>query len=154
MDNLLARAAVTIDAPSDSVWEALVNPKAIQEYMFGTEVVTDWREGSPIVWKGVWQGKPFADKGVVLRVDPGRTLRYRHFSPRSGLPDRAESYHIVTIELSHEGARTRLSLTQDNNPTDQARDHSAANWRSMLAALKKYVERRPDQRDRSRAARA
>jgi len=54
--NLTARASITINAPSARVWDALVSPEAIKQYnMFGTHVVTDWREGSPITWKGEWQ---------------------------------------------------------------------------------------------------
>ena len=138
--NLIARASVTIDAPSEKVWDALVNPEAIKQYMFGTNVVADWREGSPIIWQGVWQGKPYGDKGVILQFEPGRTLQYSHFSPLSGLPDKPESYHTVTIELSGEGNQTRVSLAQDNNPTEQARDHSENNWDTMLTALKTFLE--------------
>ena len=126
--NLIARASVTIDAPSERVWDALVNPEAIKQYMFGTNVAADWREGSPIIWRGEWQGKPYEDQGVILQFKPGRKLQYSHFSPLSGLPDRPESYHTVTIELSGEGNQTRVSLTQDNNPTEQVRDHSERNW--------------------------
>jgi uncharacterized protein YndB with AHSA1/START domain len=138
--SLIARASVTINAPSEKVWDALVNTEAIKQYMFGTNVVADWREGSPIIWQGEWQGKPYEDKGVILQFKPGRTLQYSHFSPLSGLPDKPESYHTVTIELSGEGNQTRLSLAQDNNPTEQARDHSEKNWGIMLTALKKFLE--------------
>ena len=138
--NLIARASVTINAPSEKVWDALVNPEAIKQYMFGTNVVADWREGSPITWQGEWQGRAYEDKGVILQFKPGRTLQYSHFSPLSGLPDKPESYHTVTIELSGEGNQTRLSLAQDNNPTEQARDHSEKNWGIMLTALKKFLE--------------
>jgi uncharacterized protein YndB with AHSA1/START domain len=138
--SLIARASVNIDAPSEKVWDALVNPEAIKQYMFGTNVVADWREGSPIMWQGEWQGKPYEDKGVILKFEPGRTLQYSHFSPLSGLPDKPESYHTVTIELSGEGNRTRVSLAQDNNATEQARDHSELNWGMMLTALKKLLE--------------
>jgi uncharacterized protein YndB with AHSA1/START domain len=51
---LIARASVTISVPSEKVWDALVNPEAIKQYMFGTNVVSDWREGSPISWRGEW----------------------------------------------------------------------------------------------------
>jgi uncharacterized protein YndB with AHSA1/START domain len=138
--NLIARASVTINATSAKVWNALVNPEAIKQYMFGTHVVTDWREGSPIIWKGEWQGKSYEDKGVVLQFKPGRTIQYSHFSPLSGLPDKPESYHTVTIELSGEGNQPRVSLAQDNNPTEQARDHSEKNWEMMLTALQKFME--------------
>jgi uncharacterized protein YndB with AHSA1/START domain len=109
--------------------------------MFGAHVVTDWREGSPITWKGEWQGKSYEDKGVVLRFEPGRTLRYSHFSPLSGLPDQPENHHTVTVELTGEGNRTRVSLVQDKNDTEEARAHSEKNWAMMLAGLKKLVER-------------
>jgi len=137
----IARASLTVDAPRAKVWDALVNPKAIKRYMFGAAVVSDWREGSPIVWKGEWQGKPYEDKGTLLEVEPGRTLRYSHFSPLSGLPDEPGNYHTVTIELSGEGNQTRVALAQDNNPTDEARVHSEKNWGMMLAALQKFLER-------------
>jgi uncharacterized protein YndB with AHSA1/START domain len=138
-ENLIAKASVTINASSEKVWDALVNPEAIKQYMFGTNVVSGWREGSPIIWRGEWQGKPYEDKGVILRFKPGRRLQYSHFSPLSGLPDRPESYHTVTIELSDEEDHTRVSLTQ-SNLTEQARDHSEKNWGIMLTALKTYLE--------------
>src|SRR5512142_1008907 len=95
MTNLIARASIRISAPSDKVWDALVNPQAIHQYMFGTTVVSDWREGSPITWQGEWQGKPYQDKGVILQLIPGKKIRYSHFSPLSGQPDRPENYHTV-----------------------------------------------------------
>jgi uncharacterized protein YndB with AHSA1/START domain len=137
---LVARASATIDAPVARVWDALVDPEAIRRYMFGTTVVSDWTEGSPIVWKGEWKGKAYEDTGVILRIERGRVLRYSHFSPLSGLPDTPENHHTVTIELVEQAGRTRVSLAQDNNPTEQARQHSERNWSAMLAGLKQLLE--------------
>ncbi len=139
--DLIAKASITINAPSSRVWNALVQPEAIKQYMFGTTVVTDWREGSPIVWKGEWQGKPYEDKGVILQFKPGRTLAYSHFSPLSGVPDTPENYHTVTVELSAEQNQTRVSLAQDNNASEEERQHSQKNWEMMLSALKAFVEK-------------
>ncbi|HVH32370.1 MAG TPA: SRPBCC domain-containing protein [bacterium] len=136
----VARASVTISVPISKAWDALVNPEALKRYMFGAVVVSDWREGSSIVWNGEWQGRPYQDKGVILRFKPERTLQYTHFSPLSGVPDTPENYHTVTFELSPEGKKTRVVLTQDNNPTEQAREHSERNWNTMLATLKKLLE--------------
>jgi hypothetical protein len=47
------------------------------------------------------------------------------------------------VELSPDGERTRVTLSQDNNPTEQAREHSEKNWGMMLAALKQFLERQP-----------
>lgn len=42
--NLIARASVSINTSRAKVWNALGNPEAIKQYMFGTNVVSDWRE--------------------------------------------------------------------------------------------------------------
>jgi uncharacterized protein YndB with AHSA1/START domain len=138
--NLIARCAFSIAAPPEKIWSALVTPAAIKEYMFGSTVTSDWKEGSAITWKGEWQGRKYEDKGKILQFRPGRALQYTHFSPLSGLPDRPENYHTVTIQLSPEERGTRVALTQDNNPTEEARAHSEKNWARMLEGLKKFVE--------------
>jgi uncharacterized protein YndB with AHSA1/START domain len=137
---LIATAAVSVNASTAEVWDALVNPKAIKQYMFGADVVSHWREGSTITWKGEWEGKSYEDKGVILQFKPERMIQYTHFSPLSGLPDQPDNYHTVTIKLSGEGNHTHVSLAQDNNKTEQAREHSEKNWAMMLAALQKFVE--------------
>jgi uncharacterized protein YndB with AHSA1/START domain len=139
--NLIAKASILINAPISRVWSALVQPEAIKQYMFGTTVVSSWREGSPIIWKGEWQGKPYEDKGVILQLKPEQILQYSHFSPLSGVADTPENYHTVTIVLSGEPNQTFVALAQDNNATEEERDHSAKNWAMMLAALKAYVEK-------------
>ncbi|MEO8138836.1 MAG: SRPBCC domain-containing protein [Gemmatimonadota bacterium] len=135
-----AYCSININAPAGRIWQALVTPTEIKEYMFGTTVVSDWKEGSPIVWKGDWKGKPYEDKGVLLQVKAEQLLQYTHFSPLAGLPDLAENYHTVTIELAADGARTGVTLSQDNNPTAEAREQSEKNWDTMLTALKQHVE--------------
>jgi uncharacterized protein YndB with AHSA1/START domain len=138
--NLIARASVIIKAPPARVWQALVSPAAIKQYMFGTNVTSDWKEGRPIVWKGEWQGRSYEDKGMIRQFKPEQALQYTHFSPLAGLPDVPENYHTVTIQLAAEGNGTRVSLTQDNNPTEEARAHSEKNWGMMLEGLRKFVE--------------
>jgi uncharacterized protein YndB with AHSA1/START domain len=138
--NLVASVSILINAPAAKVWGALVDPDAIKQYMFGTQVVSDWREDSPIIWKGEWQGHSYEDKGVILQIKPERVLQYSHFSPLSGLADKPENYHMVTIELSKAGYQTRVSLAQDNNLTEEDREHSENNWEMMLISLKKFLE--------------
>jgi uncharacterized protein YndB with AHSA1/START domain len=138
--NLIAVASIDINASNAEVWKALVDPEAIKQYMFGTNVVSDWKKGSPIVWRGEWQGKSYEDKGVILRFSPNHTLQYSHFSPLSGLPDKPENYHTVTVELSDAGMQTHVTLSQDKNATEDERKHSEENWEMMLVALKKFVE--------------
>lgn len=138
--SFIAKAETTISAPAGKVWRALTDPEMIRQYMFGTTVISDFKEGSKITWKGEWQGRSYEDKGVILRVRPQRKLQYTHFSPASGLADAPENYHLVTIELKEEDDRTTVILSQDNNANERAKDHSEKNWTSMLNALKKLLE--------------
>jgi uncharacterized protein YndB with AHSA1/START domain len=137
---LVARRTILINAPASRVWQALTDPGLIKKYLFGTEAVSDWKEGSPIVYKGVWRGKPYEDKGRVVRFVPGRLLQSTYWSSLGGLEDKPENYATVTYALSEEAGRTRLSLTQDNISTEEERDHSERNWSLVLEAMKKLLE--------------
>lgn len=139
---IVARATTTIAAPPADVWKALTTPETIAQYMFGTTVVSEWKVEGPIVWKGEWNGKAYEDKGVILRLEPERVLEYSHFSPLTGLDDEPDSYHVVTIELAADGSGTQVTLSQDNNANDEARQHSETNWQTMLDGLKKLLETR------------
>lgn len=140
MKGLVATATAEIDASAAQVWAALTDPKQIKEYMFGSVVETDWQPGSPIVWKGVYEGKEYQDKGEILEIEPGQRLSVSHFSPLSGQPDVPENYHTLTYELAESDGGTRLTLSQDNNGSDAEVEHSTAMWTSMLSSLKGVVE--------------
>src|SRR5579859_1565322 len=132
MKGLIAKASVTIHAPLARVWDAFVNPDIIKQYMFGTTVVTDWKEGSPILWKGEWQGKPYEDKGVILKLKPQQLIEYSHFSPLTGEPDVPENYHHVRVELAGEGQHTTVTLAQDGSASEDEREQSEKNWVMIL----------------------
>lgn len=140
-EDIIARVSTTIDAPKDKIWEALVTPKIIKQYFFGTDVKSDFRKGSAITWNGEWEGRPYQDKGEILDVQPGRSLQFSHISPASE-KDIPENYRTVTIELKDRGGKTEVTLTQDNNHTEDAREHSEKNWQMMLDSLKKLLEKK------------
>ena len=134
--------SVAIDAPKAKVWDALTNPEKVKEYMHGTNLSTDWKVGSPITWKGEWKGKSYEDKGKVLEVVPERLLKYTHWSPMGGSEDKPENYHTVTYELEEQDGKTILTLTQDNNATQQEADKMADdNWGPVLKGLKETAEK-------------
>lgn len=140
MANVIATAQVDIAAPAARVWEALTDPAIIARYFFGTTVETDWQPGSPITWRGEYQGKAYEDKGKVVEVEPGRRLKVTHFSPMTGLPDEPGNYHTIVYEIDERGGTTHLSLSQDNNGDDAEAQRATQNWQMMLSGLKKTVE--------------
>ncbi len=138
--SLVARAGITIGADAGKVWDALTNPAQIKKYLFGTEAVSDWKVGSPIVFRGEWEGRHYEDKGEILRIVPRRLLQYTYWSSMSGKEDKPESYSKVTFELSAAAGGTRLAVTQDNAGDEKSREHSEKNWSSVLETMKKLLE--------------
>jgi uncharacterized protein YndB with AHSA1/START domain len=136
-----ATVSMEIDAPATKVWDGITNPDMIARYMMGARVDTDWRVGHPITWSGEIDGKRYQDKGEILVVEPLKRLSMTHWSPLSDADDVPENYHVVTYELAPVGDGTRLTLTQSNNPSQEAADAMAKNgWLPMLQTLKKLLE--------------
>jgi uncharacterized protein YndB with AHSA1/START domain len=136
----IAKATVTINAPAAKVWEALTTPKILKQYYFGADIASDWKVGSTIIYKGMWQGKSYEDKGTILRFEPEKLLVATHWSPLSGVPDSPENHHKVTYELSEQGGGTKVTLTQDNNASEEEKMQNDQFWKTMLDGLKKLLE--------------
>ena len=140
---LETKHSVTIDAPAAKVWDALTTPAQIKEWFFGVDTETDWKEGSEIVHRGEWQGKPYEDKGRIVTLDPPRTFVHTHWSPMSGVPDSEENYQEVTWSLTDNDGKTELSVGEVNLSSEDAKSVSDQSWPMVLDNLKKLLEGRP-----------
>ena len=136
----IATASIEVKADANSVWKALTDPELIKQYLFGTETECDWKVGSPIFFRGEWQGKKYEDKGKILEVEPGKRLSYKYWSSMSGMPDVPENYAVVTFELSSKGNTTVLRVVQDGSKSEESKKHSEQNWGLVLDGLKKLLE--------------
>ncbi|TWD79030.1 uncharacterized protein YndB with AHSA1/START domain [Kribbella amoyensis] len=140
MAGIVATAEIDVQAPPARVWAVLTDPDQIRRFMFGAEVRTDWQVGSPIVWAGDYEGRAYEDKGEILAFEPERLLKVTHYSPLSGQPDVPENYHTLTYELAAQGDGTRLSLSQDNNASEEEAAHSRGMWEQMVKNVKEAAE--------------
>lgn len=140
-ESYIATAGVCIKAPAASVWKALTDPEMIQQYLFGTRAVSDWKPGSSIIYTGVWQGKTYEDKGRVVEAVEHKLLRTTYWSSLLSLPDAPENYHNVTYALAEKRGHTTLTVRQDNNPNRDSAEHSEQNWKAVLGSLKALLER-------------
>jgi uncharacterized protein YndB with AHSA1/START domain len=138
---LTSKITVQIKAEPAKVWEALTKPELIKQYFFGTEAVSDWKEGSPLIFKGEWQGKSYEDKGIILKIETNKLLRYNYWSSMSGTKDIPENYANITYELARENEGTSLAISQDNIASEEIKEHSQQNWKMVLDGLKKLVEK-------------
>jgi uncharacterized protein YndB with AHSA1/START domain len=140
MADYVATAETEIEASPEQVWDVLTDPEQVKKFMFGAGVQTDWQQGSPITWQGEYEGKKYTDKGEILAVERGRLLKVTHYSPLSGQPDEAENYHTLTYELTGDGSRTHLKLSQDNNGSQEEADHSRGMWEMLVKGVKEAAE--------------
>src|SRR4030095_4549726 len=115
MDNkLFINNTITIDASPSKVWDAITNPEQTKKYMFGCETVSDWKVGSPLLWKGNYEGKDMLFvQGTILDIPPEKRLSYTAIDPNNAIiPDVPENYLTVTYELKEENGQTVLSVSQ------------------------------------------
>lgn len=134
------KTSISINASIAKVWDALTNPEQIKKYFFGTETISDWKVGSTLVFRGVWEGKEYVDKGVILELEENKKLKYNYWSSFSGTEDIPENYANITYELSEEKGKTLFTVTQDGFKTKEQQEHSEKNWQVVMGSLKDLLE--------------
>lgn len=140
---------ISINAPAAKVWDALTQPEWTKQYMFGCVPVTDWKPGSPLLWKGVFNGAEIvAVKGQVVSLEPGRSLIYTVIDPNNpSIPDLPGNYLTVTCRLTEKDGITQLSVTQgDYNKVAEGESRykhtvEGGGWSPILDAIKQLVEK-------------
>ena len=140
--NITGKASINIDASPEEVWKALITPSIIKQYFFGTNAVSDWNVGSPLIFKGEWEGKKYQDKGVILEKIPQKLFQYSYWSSMSGIEDKPENYVTVTYTLTEKDHKTKLLVTQENIPDEKTKQHSEQNWNKVLGDLKELLEKK------------
>ncbi|MBC7889307.1 MAG: SRPBCC domain-containing protein [Ferruginibacter sp.] len=140
-NSITGNATISIHATASAVWNALTNPELIKQYLSGTEAISEWKEGSPIIFKGEWEGKLYEDKGTILIVELNKLLKYNYWSSLSGREDKPEHYEVITYELFEEGGDTTMTVTQENIPDEKMKAHSVQNWRKILNGMKEIIEK-------------
>lgn len=136
-----AKIQRTIHAPVSKVWDGLTRPEWVKQYFFGTELVTSWQPGTPIIFRGEWEGQAYEDKGTVLKYQPGEVLEYDYYSSWSDQPDLPENYQSITYRVKSKGKATLLIITQRNIETLEKKVHSMKSWAGLMTGLKEMMEK-------------
>ncbi len=148
MNPLFVKNNITINAPADKVWKALVDLLLTKKYMFGCEIISDFKVGSPFLWRGVFDGKEIiAVKGNVVDIEKGKQLAFTAFDPNSTIEDIPENYTTITYQLSAEKNGTKLSVMQGDFATVAEGEKRYAEvynngdgWNPILVQIKDLVE--------------
>jgi uncharacterized protein YndB with AHSA1/START domain len=147
-NQLIVKNEISINAAASKVWDALTNPEQTKKYMFGCEALSDWKVGSPLLWKGAHEGKEMIFvKGYVLIFQPNSLLKFTVIDPNASYPDTPENHLNVIYELSEQDGQTILTVLQDgfeNAAEGEKRyQHTYNNgegWNPILVQIKAVAE--------------
>ena len=137
----ISKSSIEINASPSRIWEAMIRPEIAKEYFFGAEILTDWKKGSPITFKGEFNGNKYKEKGIILNIEPNSQLQYSHWSHFDGLPDEPENYRTWTFDITGKNETTLLTISEDNIPTEKQKNRSDEFWKEALLKIKKIVEK-------------
>jgi len=138
MNQYIVKKRVTLNASPLVVWDALTNPEMTKKYFFHCGVYSNWREGSPITFKGkIFLIKNIELRGTIVRAEPGKLLKYTLQNTKD------ESQSVITDQLTYENGKTILSISDDvgnGAGADKRYKRSVKGWEKVLKGLKEVVE--------------
>jgi uncharacterized protein YndB with AHSA1/START domain len=142
MKEYVVKKKVVIHADPSKVWDALTNPEKTMKYFFNCKVLSTWKVGSNITFKGkIFLIKNIEMKGKILKIEPEKLLRYTLKNQRNG--NTATGFSTVTDELVFKDGKTTLSITDDVGQGEGAEKRyskSKLGWNKVLKGLKELVE--------------
>lgn len=116
-----------IDSSIDKVWQALVDPKIIDDWGGGAAKM-EAKEGFEFsLWDGEVHGKN-------IKVIPNKKL------VQDWMEGEWDNYSKVTFNLSKQGDKTKVELIQENIPDNEFEEIEDGWKRYYLGPLKKLLE--------------
>lgn len=144
---MIIKEEVKFNATVAQVWELLIDPALTKQYMFGCEVISDWKVGSPVYWNGKTENGDEITyvKGEVLEYEYGKKVTSTTFDPNSGMADIPENYVHLTYELQPIEDGVLLTITQgDFAGAEEGKkryEESKSGWKEMvIPIMKKLME--------------
>lgn len=139
MKSYVVKKTIHLNAPAMLVWNALTDPEQTKKYFFNCRVISNWKEGSTITFKGrMFWIVPIKLSGHIEKIKPGKLLQYSLSNGKSG-----KSTSTVTDELEEKDGKTTLHITDDVGQGEGAEKRykrSVKGWDKILKGLKKIVE--------------
>lgn len=145
MESLYIENEILIDASPDKVWQTLIDPEMTKIYMFGCEVLSSWKIGEQMLWKGAHDGVIYV-KGKLLIFDQEKTFSFTVFDPNDSYEDIPENYLTATYRLSGKGGETLLKVTQGDYAAVAAGEKrykhtmDQGGWFPVLEGIKKCAK--------------
>jgi uncharacterized protein YndB with AHSA1/START domain len=137
---------ISIKAPADKVWNALVNKDHVKQWATafsdGIYVETDWKKGSAVVWKA--KDGTVGASGVVVINTPNSLLKVDFYDDvHAGPPSGITGEYSETFILQPADGKTELTIYSGLLAVKHTKEHSPM-WDKALALLKAIAEKSSD----------
>lgn len=142
---MIIKEEIDFNFSKKQVWNLLTNPEITKQYMFGCEVLSEWKVGSPIIWKGITEDgtEVIYVKGEIIEIEKEKKVTFTMFDPNKGMEDKLENYVNLTYELQKLKNGTKLILTQgDFSKAENGKgryEESSKGWEMVLPIMKKVI---------------
>lgn len=90
--------SVNIYASKETVWNKLLS-KEFYELSWDATLTSTWQPGSPIQFKGVWEGIEYTDKGLVQEIEENKFLQFTYWSSFWKGEDLPEEYCNISFRI-------------------------------------------------------
>ncbi|MEP6746638.1 MAG: SRPBCC domain-containing protein [Bacteroidota bacterium] len=140
-NNFSTEKSIEINSTPEILWEVLTNPEKIKLFMFGSEIVTSWKPGSPVTFTRVTHGQQWQDKGKILKCMPGELLKFSYWSSQEGYEDIPQNYSIITYTLIKQNPEAiKLTYRRENIPIRFELKNQEKHLPELLEKIKKLAE--------------
>ncbi|MCZ6561230.1 MAG: SRPBCC family protein [Gammaproteobacteria bacterium] len=130
---------IFIRTTPEKLWEALTSAAFTRLYFHNTEINSDWKVGSPVVFNRANDGG-IAVEGEILAADKPRLLSYTW----RALYDEdmaAESHSRLTFEIEEMPGVCRLRIVHDDFDADsKTYEQVSQGWSAIICSLKSLLE--------------
>ena len=133
-------STIQVKAPIEKVWDALTIPELVKQWQYGSDLTTDWIEGTDIRFTSTWEGKTFEQWGKIIEVSPYEILSYSLFAPGPNLEDKPENYFIMKYVLTENEEDTTLQIIQEDNRPGAVQEAPQGEENPVLMGLKNLIE--------------
>ncbi|MEL6251389.1 MAG: SRPBCC domain-containing protein [Bacteroidota bacterium] len=138
--------SIDIAASRERVWDTLVNPDLVEQYMYGARTESDWKVGSELLYTMMMEGaKLTVVNGTLLTFDAPKILKHSLFPTTADYPNVPENHLHITYTLSKTETGTHLHILQEGydrvaNGEKRYQD-TLDGWEMVWEKLKEVAER-------------
>jgi uncharacterized protein YndB with AHSA1/START domain len=139
--NLYCEKSIAVQATAGAIWDVLTNAEKIPLCMFGSQVNTDWKPGSPITFSRNSNGVLYVDKGKIIEYKNGKVLSFSYWSSQEGYGDIPENYSVITYTIQKEMDKTcELTYRRDKIPLELERTNQEKYLPMLMEGIKNLAE--------------